>query len=210
MKNDDFGKQLLQNIWDDDNAGFEKSLKTVQSLSDHYRKKKKEDNDEKSDQQVNKGDSAIIDIDYIINEAVYSDGDSEKPLIVAAALYNNMSILQTLLGIKNINVDAVDSENHNALFCACQNSNLEMARLLMSKDSNPNLVGNDKFKYTTMMMAVVYGNRDLMELLLNLSKTYKHSFDWNKFINHCDGANGMSVFHVSRGLSKLYKVFTIS
>ena len=51
----------------------------------------------------------------------------------------------------------------------------------MSNGANPNIIPNDGIGRTTMIRAAYSGNLSIIQLLLNINKKYKYSFDWVKY-----------------------------
>ena len=66
------------------------------------------------------------------------------------------------------------------MYYACHGSNAEMVKLLLSHNADPNIIphGDHEYAVTTLMAAAIAGNVEIIKLLLNLNKTFKHSFDW--------------------------------
>ena len=59
-----------------------------------------------------------------------------------------------------------NERNETPLMWACQSNNIEMVKVLMENNANPNIVDVDNF--SPFMAAVQLGNRPIVEILLNL------------------------------------------
>lgn len=95
-------------------------------------------------------------------------------LIIAAAIKNNLEIVKILVNL-GVDINVQDEYNTNAVWEACGNNNNEMCRFLLQHGADPNCgLGNQ----TTLCLAAMKGNKQIMEMLLNIDKKFKNSFDW--------------------------------
>lgn len=60
-------------------------------------------------------------------------------------------------------------------------------------NADPNCL--TKNNRTTVSLAAGQGNKEILSLLLNIDKKFKHSFDWDKLINVKHKNHGTSAFH---------------
>ena len=86
------------------------------------------------------------------------------PLIIACQFFQ-IEVVQMLLDIPDIDVDAVDKSGKSALIWACRHDNWEVVKLLL-KDNRIDPNRKDKFGETLFMMACQYDRHRVVHGLL--------------------------------------------
>lgn len=152
------GKELLEYIFNNKTDSFKQKLKAY---------KENVQNEE--------------DIQNIINKIYEFDDNAGKTrkeaMILAATSKDNYEIAKILIE-NGADVNLVAKDRMSALSHAChRNNNNSMVKLLMENGANPSII--DAVKQTSpMLFAAQLGNIEIMKMLCNVEKKYKHSFDW--------------------------------
>ena len=102
----------------------------------------------------------------------------------------------------------IDKHNESAIYNACMNNNSEMCKLLMENGGNPNLGVSSQSKSTCLSIAAQRGNKQIVQLLFNLNKKFKHSFDWVCYVTYV--IHYIFCIHFEQYTLKLYNLLAIA
>jgi ankyrin repeat protein len=112
------------------------------------------------------GDIVKISQALSSNANLESRDENERTPLLLAAFEDNSDALRFLLD-KGADINATSFSGRNALSYAIQNSNLELVRLLLSKESALNLDGSER---DSLYTAIVHKNSEVLRLILPYQK----------------------------------------